>query len=262
LHLAQVPLKHLKKRLKIAIERGFEYMYRKLAISSFVLNLILFAIIGYAIHLKGGIPYVMDYVSAKVSDNEFDDYYKTRLSIFKESEEKDVIFLGDSLTDYNEWAESFPEVIIGNQGIGDDTTSGVLYRLKETTNLKPSKLFIMIGINDLINGVSRDDILKNYTSIIEEIKKDTPNTEVYIQSLLPTNSGLTYKDVNKDDILWLNDNLRKLAAESGYTYINLYSLFGDGNDELSEEWTVDGIHLNGPGYGVWEKDLEDYVVDR
>jgi lysophospholipase L1-like esterase len=258
LHLAQVPL----KRLKITIERGFENMYRKLAISSIVVNLILFAIIGYAIHLKGGIPYVMDYVSAKVSDNEFDDYYKTRLSIFKESEEKDVIFLGDSLTDYNEWAESFPELNIGNQGIGDDTTSGVLYRLKETTNLQPSKLFIMIGINDLINGVSKDVILKNYTSIIKEIKKDTPNTDVYIQSLLPTNSDLTYKKVNKDDILWLNDNIRKLASESGYTYIDLYPLFEDGNNELGEEWTVDGIHLNGPGYGVWEEALEDYIFSN
>ncbi|MBO1911150.1 hypothetical protein J4G37_40970, partial [Microvirga sp. 3-52] len=220
-----------RKRLTSSIEGGFENMYKKLAISSIVLNLILFGVIGYAIHLKGGIPFVVDYVSAKLSDtnkeNEFDDYYKTRLSIFKESEEKDVIFLGDSLTDFNDWAESFPELNVGNQGIADDTTSGVLYRLKETTNLKPSKLFILIGINDLINGVSRDVILKNYASILEEISKDTPNTEVYIQSLLPTNPDLTYKNIDKDDILWLNDNIKKLATDNGYTYIDLYSLFVD-----------------------------------
>ena len=241
-------------------------MYRKLAISSIVLNLILFVMIGYAIHLKGGIPYVVNFVSSKLSDTnnekEFDDYYNTRLSIFKESEGKDIIFLGDSLTDNNEWAESFPELNIGNQGIGDDTTSGVLHRLKETTNLKPSKIFIMIGINDLFNGVSRDVILKNYTSIIEEIRKDIPNTEVYIQSLLPTNSDLTYSNVDNDDILWLNENLRKLASDNGYAYIDLYSLFEDENNNLNKQWTIDGIHLNGPAYEVWETALKDYVINK
>lgn len=241
-------------------------MYKKLAISSIVLNLMLFAMIGYAIHLKGGIPYVVNIVSAKLSEpnteNEFDDYYNTRLSIFKESEGQDVIFLGDSLTDNNGWAESFPESNIGNQGIGDDTTSGVLYRLKETTNLKPSKIFIMIGINDLIDGVSRDSILKNYTSIMEKIRKETPNTEVYIQSLLPTNSDLTYSKVNKDDILWLNENIKKLATDNGYEYIDLYSLFVDGNDELKEQWTIDGIHLNGSAYEVWENTLNDYIINE
>ncbi len=222
--------------------------------------------IGYAIHLKGGIPFVVNFVSAKLSDtnneNGFDDYYNTRLSIFRESEGKDVIFLGDSLTDNNEWAESFPESNIGNQGIGDDTTSGVLYRLKEATNLKPSKIFIMIGINDLNNGVSSDVILKNYTSIIEKIRNHSPNTEVYIQSLLPTNSDLTYSSVNKDDILWLNENIKKLATDAGYEYIDLYSLFADENNELDEQWTVDGIHLNGPAYVVWENTLKDYIFSN
>ncbi|QUW21304.1 hypothetical protein JSQ81_16060 [Sporosarcina sp. Marseille-Q4063] len=241
-------------------------MYRKLAISSIVLNFILFAVIGYAIYLKGGIPYVVHFVSAKLSDtnkeNEFDDYYNTRLSIFKESEGKAIVFLGDSLTDNNEWAEAFPDSNVGNQEIGDDTTSGVLYRLRETTNLKPSKIFIMIGINDLIDGVSRDVILNNYTSIIEEIRKDSPNTEVYIQSLLPTNSDMTYKKIDQDDILWLNDNLRKLASDHGHTYINLYSLFEDGNNKLDERWTIDGVHLNGSGYVEWEGALEDYLFSK
>lgn len=222
--------------------------------------------IGYAIHLKGGIPFVLNFVSAKLSDtnkeNGFDDYYNTRLSIFKESEGKDVIFLGDSLTDNNEWAESFPESNIGNQGIGDDTTSGVLYRLKETTNLKPSKIFIMIGINDLIDGVSRAEVLKNYASIIKEIGKDTPNTEVYIQSLLPINSDLTYSNVNKDDILWLNDNIKKIATDARYEYIDLYSLFADEKNKLDEQWTIDGIHLNGPAYVVWENTLKDYIFSN
>lgn len=148
---------------------------------------------------------MVNFVSVKVSNansgNGFDAYYNTRLSIFKESEEKEVIFLGDSLTDNNDWSESFPDLNIGNQGIGSDTTSGVLYGLKETTVLNPSKVFIIIGINDFVNGVPKDAILKNYASIIKEFKNEAPNNELYIQSLLPTNPDLTYLKVNEDDIL-------------------------------------------------------------
>ena len=65
-----------------------------------------------------------------------------------------TLFLGDSLTEYGNWRELFPGLDIKNRGIAGDTTDGVLHRLDGITALSPDKIFLMIGINDLLMGRS------------------------------------------------------------------------------------------------------------
>jgi len=61
-----------------------------------------------------------------------------------------IVFLGDSITEYFSVQEFFSNVKIYNRGISSDTTEGVIIRLDSTVlNLEPSKVFVMIGINDM-----------------------------------------------------------------------------------------------------------------
>jgi lysophospholipase L1-like esterase len=63
-----------------------------------------------------------------------------------------IVFLGDSITDFFRVNEFFPGVYVINRGISGDTTDGVLNRLAESVyELSPSKIFLMIGTNDLGN---------------------------------------------------------------------------------------------------------------
>ena len=62
---------------------------------------------------------------------------------------------------------------------------GVYDRLAPIIKGKPAKIFLMIGINDIAHHLSTDSIVKNITKIIRKIKKETPSTQLYIQSLLP-----------------------------------------------------------------------------
>ena len=66
---------------------------------------------------------------------------------------------------------------------------GVYDRLDPIIKGKPAKIFLMIGINDIAHHLSTDSIVKNITKIIRKIKKETPSTQLYIQSLLPTNDS-------------------------------------------------------------------------
>jgi hypothetical protein len=80
---------------------------------------------------------------------------KTRLASFKElnkrAQKGGVVFVGDSIT------EGFPidEILqcnkpMYNRGINGDTSIGVLDKLKEEVfDLIPSKVFLLIGTNDL-----------------------------------------------------------------------------------------------------------------
>lgn len=115
----------------------------------------------------------------------------------------------------------------------------------------------MIGINDIIANERADRIVYKYRLMLSNIKKITPETKVYIQSILPVNNTLK-QTINNNDILALNQELKLLAEKFKYEYIDLYSAFITDN-QLDERYTNDGIHLNGIGYLVWKQAISRYI---
>jgi len=175
--------------------------------------------------------------------------------------ENAIYFLGDSLTDGCEWSELFSNLKIKNRGINSDTTEGILNRLNQITKTKPKKIFIMVGINDLLSNIETNKILDNYQKIITTIKIDSPKTKIYIESILPLNFEIdkTKRPITNQDIFDLNNNLKKLSDNSTIFYIDLSSRFLNLFNQLDEKYTFDGIHLNGQGYMVWKKEISKYV---
>lgn len=54
----------------------------------------------------------------------------------------------------------------------------------------------MIGVNDISHDLSVDSIVDSIDKIVRKIRKETPNTQLYVQSLLPTNDDFgRYKKV-------------------------------------------------------------------
>jgi hypothetical protein len=167
-----------------------------------------------------------------------------------------IVFLGDSLIERCEWRELMQNQKIVNRGISGDTTSGVLDRLSEITSRKPEAIFIMIGINDISNKDTKNTV-KNYRNMLSEIKRTSLNTKIYIQSVLPVNNT-KYPNINNQEVIALNDELKLLAKEENVVYIDLYPSFTV-NDQLDEKYTLDGIHLNGAGYLIWRDALSKYL---
>ena len=122
-------------------------------------------------------------------DSIFNTYYHQRASLFISipASNKEIIFLGNSINDGAEWAELFNDIRIKNRGISGDITAGIIHRLKEVADRKPAKVFLMIGINDLGRGVSPDSVVKNILLINDYLQQESPNTQVYIESILPVN---------------------------------------------------------------------------
>lgn len=192
----------------------------------------------------------------------YSDYYIQKVTVYMNSYIKQgkIVFLGDSLTDIGEWNELLDNPDILNRGISDDTTSGTLNRLSEIIQLKPRKIFIMLGINDIGKGLSTKEITKNYSKILENIKKNLPNTTIYVESVLPINKDLFKTNTSEKQIIDLNASLNKLCKNSNVQYIDLYHLFTLPNEnKLSYKYTVSGLHINGDGYRVWGDALKPYL---
>lgn len=169
-----------------------------------------------------------------------------------------ILFLGDSITDNAEWAELFGNnPRIKNRGIGGDDTDGVLGRLKEVTESQPSKIFIMIGTNDLAYGKTKEYVLQNYRKIVEQIIAESPNTKIFVQSILPVDEAMHPTRPNAA-IKFINEHLKDMSQELGLIYIDLYTDF-EKEGVLNPDFSIDGLHLNGKGYEVWKNIIQKHV---
>jgi lysophospholipase L1-like esterase len=172
---------------------------------------------------------------------------------------KDIIFLGNSITSGVDWNELLQNPNVRNRGISSDISFGILDRLDEVTEGKPAKVFILIGINDISRNVPDSFILKNYQLMITRIKKESPNTKIYFQTILPVNNEFkpSRNQFNKDEhILYINEELKKMAEREKICLIDLHSHFSGADQKLDKKYTYDGLHLNAAGYALWAELLK------
>lgn len=185
------------------------------------------------------------------------EHYVKRLAEFKKQPivKGKVIMLGNSITEGGDWKKLLKDSTVINRGISGDVTFGVINRLDEIVKRQPSKVFLLIGINDLSRKTPDEVILENLFSIVSKIRSGSRNTEVFVQSILPTNE--TFKNFmpnfkgKASSILTINTQLQRYADKMKFTYVDLYSKFLDANGLMDAKYATDGLHLNELGYQHW-----------
>lgn len=201
-------------------------------------------------------------------ERKYSTFYYQRATLFEELPitSKDIVFLGNSITNGAEWSELFQNKNVKNRGISGDICMGVYDRLDAILKGKPAKIFLLIGINDVSRGTPADTIVNRIRLIARKIKTDSPKTKLYLQSVLPVTDH--YKMFQGHTSRWqvvpeINKGLIRLAAEEGVTYIDLYSHFMDEKTgKMNIEYTNDGVHLLGKGYMKWVEIVKPYIKKK
>ena len=201
----------------------------------------------------------------RVDSSRFSVYYWHSKDMFDNLPDisDEIIFLGNSITDGAEWFELLSNNKCLNRGISGDVVDGVLLRLDAITRCKPGKVFLMIGVNDLAKGETNEFIISKILEIAKRIKNESPETALYIQSILPVNpnSGMFKNHTDKsDNIIYINSELKAMADSNAYKYIDLHSSFTDSNGFLKMSFTLDGLHLNYTAYKAWSEIIKTYIV--
>lgn len=198
------------------------------------------------------------------SKRSYSTYYYQRASHFEylPTSSKDIIFLGNSITDGAEWSELFTNRHVKNRGISGDTTWGVYDRLQTILKGKPKKIFLLIGINDIGRGQDNEYVLEGIHRIVKRITTDSPHTKLYVQSILPVNP--VFGKFNGHTSQWqripkINESLREMAKKEKITYIDLFSSFTDSEGKLKTDYSNDGLHLLGKGYELWKEIILPYL---
>jgi len=189
-------------------------------------------------------------------------YYVSRDNLYSKLKDTkyDIVFFGNSITERGPWSELIGTgQKVGNRGIGGDNTFGMKARIKDAVQSQPKKIFLMMGINDVGRNLPTEWSLKNYEEVILTIKKISPKTKIYVQSVLPLNERLSPYDYHKgkeQKVIALTEGVKKLADKYQLTYVDLREIFADGYI-LKDKYTTDGIHINTQGYIDWVKYLKD-----
>ncbi|ANE49986.1 GDSL-type esterase/lipase family protein [Flavisolibacter tropicus] len=200
--------------------------------------------------------------SIAIDSSYINSHYQHRVQLFRSlpKQKNAIVFLGNSITEAGEWQELIPGKPVCNRGISGDVTYGVLARLGDVLAIKPAKLFLLIGINDLKRGIPVDTIACTYERIVARIRKECPTTRLYLQSVLPVNETLlpaSYQRISSAKVATLNARIKALAAAYSVAYVNLHEVFATEQGQLPKGVTIDGIHLWPDAYVSWVKYLTE-----
>ena len=220
----------------------------------FILILLISLVVNFNLFTKN------TYLESSISELKKD--YESEI-VFLENDYTNYLFLGDSITDYYDLDKYYEGLPVVNSGISGNTTKDILNDMKARVyNYNPSKVFLLIGTNDLIHDISVDDIVSNIEKIISEINTNEPQTEIYVESIYPVNYNIDEDMVsnrNNKDIIKINERIKKYCENNNCTYINMYDKLLDDDNNFSKKYTDDGLHPNSEGYDVITKELKKYL---
>ena len=169
----------------------------------------------------------------------------------------DLLFLGDSITDYwpkrgsdswNKFAAYHP----ADFGISGDRTEHVLWRITngELEGINPKVTVIMIGTNNI--GKFPDEkpewTAAGVKKIVDTVHQRLPNTKVLLLAVFPRGKR---SSPYREKIAQINQILATLDDGKRTRFLDIGKSFLDPNGEIPIDIMPDKLHPTAKGYDVW-----------
>ena|SRR6218665_1989885 len=187
----------------------------------------------------------------------FARYAKQNQEVKSKNTTPNSILMGDSITEG--WFSTDPEFFTKNnfvgRGISGQVTSQMLLRFREDViNLKPKRVILLAGTNDIAENqgkISLDKVFGNIVSMVELAKAN--NIKVILCSALPAYDFPWRKDIQPaDKVIALNQMLKDYSNKNKITYVDYHTPLKDDKNGLPKEIAEDGIHPTKLGYEKME----------
>lgn len=142
-----------------------------------------------------------------------------------------------------------------------ETEQGKVSMLDALDGLEFSKLYIMLGVNEL-GWPKTEQFHDQYAKLIDRVRESHPDARIALQSILPISAKQEAKGsyVNNERIAEFNAIIVQLAEEKDCTYLDVASAVTGEDGCLRAEETTDGIHLNTKGCVRWLEYLKEHPI--
>lgn len=163
-----------------------------------------------------------------------------------------TVFMGDSLTEplsfYNILDE---DSVLGIKG--RDVIKAKKNDLGTLKSLNPKKIVMMYGMNDLLLFNNSKEFRKNYESLINEVKEELPNVEIYINSVFPVTNKAIAKEQGLSKVNDFNNELKEMCNANNIKFIDTTSMVKE------DFYEPDGVHMKANFYTPWLKVIKTEV---
>jgi lysophospholipase L1-like esterase len=171
-------------------------------------------------------------------------FYSERLAAILPGD-SDLLLIGDSLAQL--WPDvSLSPLRVANLGIGGDSTQHLLWRLAspELSTLKPIKVLIVIGTNNLGTGSQPCAIVAGIRKIIGKVGETWPSAQAAFLEITPRGADFGFNNT------WRLETNAAVRLIPGVKTINV-------DDAITCDWHVpcqnygdDNLHFSPAGYEI------------
>ena len=240
----------------------------KVLVLSFVFNVGLLLTLAYVSYIKTDFGYrvlsktgLLDYNHVDYRHNiEYRCLEGWANSLYKQHIEADVVFYGNSITYESDFQKFFPKLQVVNLGCNRDDLDDLIHRSFVICRVRPRKIFVLGGINRLMD-ITIEEFRSKYDILVDTIKRQNPNAQLFLQSILPVNVemelGERYVD-SIDKLKQANLVIKEIAVRKQCTFVDLYSIY-QVQGSLPRRYTRDGIHLCADAYSIWAQVIRKYL---
>jgi lysophospholipase L1-like esterase len=195
-----------------------------------------------------------------------------------------ILFQGDSITDGNRGRSPDPNHILGhgyvfitaarhgaafpaakldffNRGVSGNTVRDLQKRwLKDTLELKPDLLSIMIGVNDRSKSVPLDEYEQTYDELLTQARAANPKLKLVLCAPFEKHEG----PKASDDILARQAIVAKLAAKHAAAFVDFQKIFDAATtaETPADYWIWDRVHPTYRGHQLmadeWERIVRNF----
>jgi hypothetical protein len=159
---------------------------------------------------------------------------------------QNCVVVGDSLTDGLKVYQWLSKKQVFSSVGASIIVDGKLFRKAAKTY--PTKAFFAFGMNDMGNyRGNAKNFIKKYNSLLKEVQKKSPKTEIYICSITtPTKSAIKRKKV-LGNYKKFNKAIEQMCKDEGYTYVDTTQIL----PSHKKLYAGDGIHAASAYYPLW-----------
>jgi len=193
-----------------------------------------------------------------------------------------ILFQGDSITDGNRGRNADPNHILGhgyvfiiaarhgaafpdrkldfiNRGVSGNTVLDLEKRWqKDTLDLKPDILSILIGVNDDGRGVPLDQYEQVYDKLITQARAANPKLKLVLGEPFVKPTGKV-----SEDILKRQEIVARLAQKHGAALVHFQRIFDEAAKRApADYWVWDNVHPTYRGHQLmadeWERVVREF----
>lgn len=173
-----------------------------------------------------------------------------------------LVFLGDSIT--AGWPQDMLEEHFGtrdpaNHGISGDWIQGLRWRVANGVydKIKPRVIVLLIGVNNLSNGFTPEEVALGTKLLIEDLRAKTPDARILLLGIFPR--GRTFVPPAGNDIRAVNAITANLADNRNVFFLDLASVIAEPDGTITPEVLPDTLHPGRPGYLRWANAIKPHI---